>query len=93
MTTKCEEHETLCDSVKKMEGNTLQIAISASDTARAVEKIMTNHLPHIQASLTDVSNDIVWLKKLLKWIVELVAVVLAIVGIGVALIGILQVME
>ena len=72
MTTKCEEHETLCDSVKKMEGNTLQIAISASDTARAVEKIMTNHLPHIKDELT-------WTKWIVVFGMSIIAILVGLV--------------
>ena len=83
MTTRCEEHETLCDSVKKMEGNTLQIAISASDTARAVEKIMTNHLPHLQTAVTDLRSELAMKCKVLFWVW----------GFGIALIAVLIVLQ
>jgi len=105
--SRCEEHDTLYKDVKEvkagiaaLESNTLTIAISAHETAKTTERILTNHLPHLQAGqdraeqrLDKLTGSIAVLKKLINWLLALVGIGVAIMALGVALIGILQVME
>ena len=80
---RCAEHQDMINNVKKMEANTLHIAITSTETAKAVELIKTNHLPHIQAAVDKVSNELALKFKILFWVW----------GFGIALIAVLIVLQ
>lgn len=80
---RCAEHQEMINNVRKLEGNTLHIAITSTETAKAVELIKTNHLPHIQAAVDVLREELAMKCKILFWVW----------GFGIALIAVLIVLQ